>query len=117
MKMLRTLFCTAMGLLTLGLPLSLDCVAGDPPTRVLVVTGGHAYETNHFAGMFWSNPEITVQSVVHPNALGEEKHVFEQIGALMRIEIAPQRAPRWRTWVRSASWRTERVRPELAPAG
>jgi type 1 glutamine amidotransferase len=36
--------------------------------RVLLVTGGHDYETNQFQAMFAANSAITVQSVVHPKA-------------------------------------------------
>src|SRR5215471_15545528 len=47
--------------------------------RVLVVTGGHAFETNEFFKIFKDNPEITFQAVEHPNAQ-----------ALLRPEAAKQ---------------------------
>jgi type 1 glutamine amidotransferase len=36
--------------------------------RVLIVTGGHEFETNQFFQMFKDNPEITFQAVEHPRA-------------------------------------------------
>jgi type 1 glutamine amidotransferase len=46
--------------------------AADPPQetqskiRVLVVTGGHGFETNRFFKVFKDNPDITFQAVGHP---------------------------------------------------
>jgi len=60
------LFCSFILLLLALAPVSL--AAGAKPLRVLVVTGGHAYETNEFAAMFWSIPEISVRSVAQPEA-------------------------------------------------
>jgi uncharacterized protein len=37
-------------------------------TRVLVVTGGHAFEKEQFFKLFKDNPDITFQAVEHPNA-------------------------------------------------
>ncbi|MEK7684904.1 MAG: ThuA domain-containing protein [Verrucomicrobiota bacterium] len=37
-------------------------------TRVLVVTGGHGFETNQFFKMFQDNPDITFQAAEHPKA-------------------------------------------------
>jgi type 1 glutamine amidotransferase len=42
--------------------------AGAEKIRVLLVTGGHAYETNQFNQMFADNPDITFQAVAHPKA-------------------------------------------------
>ena len=36
--------------------------------RVLLITGGHAFETNEFFQVFKDNPEITFQAVQHPKA-------------------------------------------------
>ena len=36
--------------------------------RVLLVTGGHDYETNHFMKLFQDNPSISLQAVTHPKA-------------------------------------------------
>jgi len=47
--------------------------------RVLLVTGGHAFETNEFFKIFKDNPEITFQAVEHPSAQ-----------ALLRPEAAKQ---------------------------
>ncbi len=38
------------------------------PIRVLLVTGGHDYETNQFLQVFHDNPEITLTHVTHPQA-------------------------------------------------
>jgi len=43
-------------------------VNADPPTRVLVVTGGHDFEKEAFFKLFKDNPDITYQAVEHPNA-------------------------------------------------
>ena len=36
--------------------------------RVLIVTGGHGFETNAFFAVFNNNPDITYTAVEHPNA-------------------------------------------------
>lgn len=41
---------------------------GADQIRVLVVTGGHGYETNQFLTMFKELPGITFESVAHPQA-------------------------------------------------
>jgi uncharacterized protein len=41
---------------------------GERPVRVLLVTGGHEYETNQFLQVFRDNPAITVTPVTHPDA-------------------------------------------------
>lgn len=38
------------------------------PLRILLITGGHEYETNAFQAMFQADPGIRVISVTHPNA-------------------------------------------------
>jgi type 1 glutamine amidotransferase len=43
--------------------------ASPAKVRVLVVTGGHGFETNAFFQVFKDNPDITYQAVEHPNAL------------------------------------------------
>lgn len=46
------------------------------PVRVLLVCGGHDYETNQFLQVFRDNPEITFTHVTHPAAhawLGADK--------------------------------------------
>ena len=47
--------------------------------RVLVVTGGHAFEKEPFFKLFQDNPDITYQAVEHPNA-----------HALLKAEAAKQ---------------------------
>jgi len=47
---------------------SVQAAEGAPPIRVLLVTGGHEYETNQFLQVFRDNPGITVTPVTHPNA-------------------------------------------------
>ena len=53
-------------------PLPKTCLevhAVEPPQiRMLLVTGGHGFETNRFLNFFTSNPVLTVQAVAHPNA-------------------------------------------------
>lgn len=41
--------------------------------RVLVITGGHGFETNLFLKIFADNPDISYQAVQHPNAYAEFK--------------------------------------------
>src|SRR5262245_61948301 len=36
--------------------------------RVLLITGGHDFEKDHFFKLFKENPQITFQAVEHPNA-------------------------------------------------
>jgi len=43
-------------------------VLGAEKTRVLVVAGGHDFETNQFDQIFKDNPAITFQAVSHPDA-------------------------------------------------
>lgn len=38
------------------------------PIRVLLVTGGHDYDTNEFHALFKADPGIRVNAVTHPNA-------------------------------------------------
>lgn len=42
--------------------------AGAEKIRVLLITGGHAYETNEFNRLFAENSAITVQAAAHPKA-------------------------------------------------
>jgi uncharacterized protein len=49
------------GSLTTGL-------AAEGKIRVLVVSGGHNFDTNDFYQMFKDNPDITFEAVVHPKA-------------------------------------------------
>jgi len=42
--------------------------ASPAKVRILIVTGGHAFETNAFFQVFKDNPDITYQAVEHPNA-------------------------------------------------
>ena len=41
--------------------------------RVLVITGGHGFETNLFLKIFADNPDISYLAVQHPNAYAEFK--------------------------------------------
>jgi uncharacterized protein len=54
-------------LVLLGCLIPLAALSADK-TRVLVVTGGHDFETNQFYQVFKDNPAITLQTVVHPEA-------------------------------------------------
>jgi type 1 glutamine amidotransferase len=40
----------------------------DRPIRVLLITGGHGYDTNEFAAMFKADSGIEVNHVIHPKA-------------------------------------------------
>ena len=42
--------------------------AADGPIRLLVVTGGHSYDTNEFLTMFKELPGVTFEAVAHPDA-------------------------------------------------
>ena len=82
MKVSRTsfVFNCLLGLLLSSLPL----VAGSTKPlsqkiRVLVVTGGHDFEKEPFLKLFQDNPDITYQTVEHPNA-----------HALLKAEAAKQ---------------------------
>lgn len=55
-------------LLTLAVAWSVARLAGAEPVRVLLVTGGHAYDTNEFHAVFERNPGIRVTHVVQPRA-------------------------------------------------
>lgn len=39
--------------------------------RLLVMSGSHPYQTNQFLQLFKDNPDVTFESVVHPNALAK----------------------------------------------
>src|SRR3974390_78871 len=41
---------------------------GAGKVRVLVITGGHEFETQPFFQIFKENPDITYEAVAHPNA-------------------------------------------------
>ena len=58
-------------------------------TRVLVVTGGHDFETNQFFQIFQDNPKISFQKVTHPNA-----HAW----------LKPDKAREWDVWVCYDMW-------------
>jgi type 1 glutamine amidotransferase len=49
-------------------PLSLHAADAAAKVRVLVVTGGHDYETNQFLQVFRDNAAITFQHATHPQA-------------------------------------------------
>lgn len=48
--------------------LAVTAFGASQPTRVLLITGGHDYETNQFRQMFQANPDITVEAAAHPKA-------------------------------------------------
>lgn len=50
-----------------GLCFSLTAWAAEP-IRLLVITGGHDFQTNEFFQMFTDNREVTARSVIHPDA-------------------------------------------------
>jgi hypothetical protein len=54
--------------LALGWTLVLGAAHAAEPVRVLVVWGGHDFETNQFLQVFRANPAITFQTVQHPQA-------------------------------------------------
>src|SRR5262245_50761061 len=69
MKTMRKFF--GFGLLfilTLLNATAADQVTLSQKIRVLVVTGGHDFETNAFFKLFKNNPEITYRAVEHPDA-------------------------------------------------
>jgi len=45
-----------------------NTLAAEGKIRVLLVSGGHDFETNQLYQMFQANPEITFEAVVHPRA-------------------------------------------------
>ena len=51
-----------------GLLTALTPAHAAAPIRVLLVCGGHDYQTNHFLQVFRDNPEITFTHVTHPAA-------------------------------------------------
>lgn len=58
------------GLAVLALAATNTLAAGGT-IRVLLVSGGHDFETNQFYQMFRANPDITFEAVVHPRAQGK----------------------------------------------
>lgn len=71
MKNLRPLLPLVI-LLTLALPLLLLAAEETQPSadkiRVLLITGGHAFEKEPFLKVFRDNPDISFEAVEHPNA-------------------------------------------------
>lgn len=51
-----------------SLALGADSAGPAAKLRVLLVYGGHAFETNQFFQMFKDNPDIALQTVEHPQA-------------------------------------------------
>ncbi len=49
-------------------PAATNTLAAEGKIRVLLVTGGHDFETNQFYQMFRANADITFEAVVHPRA-------------------------------------------------
>jgi len=66
MKEIRTNFVIVT--LLLGAALVAWPARSAEKTRVLLVTGGHAFDTNEFFQVFKDNPDITFESATHPNA-------------------------------------------------
>lgn len=66
MKRTHTLGLSA--LLLLGL-LAAPSGQGAEKVRLLIMSGSHRYQTNEFLQMFKDNPDVTFESVIHPNAL------------------------------------------------
>jgi hypothetical protein len=48
--------------------LASSILAAPSPARVLLVVGGHDYQTNDFHLLFEQNPDVTFKVVEHPNA-------------------------------------------------
>ncbi|HWI59292.1 MAG TPA: ThuA domain-containing protein [Bacillota bacterium] len=42
---------------------------GAEKIRLLIMSGSHPYQTNQFLQLFKDNPDVTFESVIHPNAL------------------------------------------------
>jgi uncharacterized protein len=60
---------TLLGLVSLGAGLACGlATAADPPLKVLLVTGGHDFQTNQFLAMFAADPGVSVRQVNHPRA-------------------------------------------------
>ena len=70
-------------------PLSLHAADAAAKVRVLVVTGGHEYETNQFLQVFRDNAAITFQHATHPQA-----HAW----------LAPDKAKDWDVLVLYDMW-------------
>ncbi|MCX8157439.1 MAG: ThuA domain-containing protein [Verrucomicrobiae bacterium] len=64
MKSLRCLLIATV----LGGALLAGSLTAAEKIRVLVITGGHDYQTNEFWQVFKDNPDITFQAAVHPQA-------------------------------------------------
>lgn len=64
---MKSLRCLVVLAVLNGLWLASSLMGADK-IRVLVVTGGHAYDTNEFWRVFQENPAITFQSAVQPQA-------------------------------------------------
>jgi type 1 glutamine amidotransferase len=59
-----------------GLPVLRAADTAAPKIRLLLVTGGHDYETNQFRQVFQDDPGVSVQAVAHPQA-----HAWFKAGA------------------------------------
>jgi hypothetical protein len=71
MKLIRSSALASLVLtgMTLWLtPVSCSRAADADRIRVLLVTGGHDYETNQFLKIFRDNPDLTVLTAAHPKA-------------------------------------------------
>jgi type 1 glutamine amidotransferase len=66
MPELAILVLTAAAFWSSPTPTSRAAEAGK--TRILLVTGGHDYETNQFVKLFRDNPNLTVLTAAHPKA-------------------------------------------------
>ncbi len=66
MKLLRAFL--ACGLLCFAVSTAAHAADTAGKIRVVIVTGGHDFEKEPFFQMFKDNPEISFQSVEHPNA-------------------------------------------------
>jgi len=64
MKSLRWFY----GLVVCGSLLLAASLGAAEKIRVLVITGGHDYQTNEFWQVFKDNPEISYEAAVHPQA-------------------------------------------------
>ncbi|MCP5523671.1 MAG: ThuA domain-containing protein [Verrucomicrobiales bacterium] len=68
MKTIPEIFRTSAALTLAGLLPALYATAADTPLRTLVVTGGHAYDTNEFRAVFTAMQDVTPIFVEHPEA-------------------------------------------------
>ncbi len=68
--------------------LAADEKAAPGKIRVLLVTGGHAFEKPQFFKVFEDNPEITFEAVEHPNPKDKNAPPVDPMAAKFRPDVA-----------------------------